>query len=107
MTAMCQCQYKLCTVLGSPASFESQWNLGVADESLPVELNTVVDHSTGREYLNDKRKNSVGDPDPQDPHVFRPPISESTSHRYGSGSGSGSFAFPINVLSGLKKCLTK
>ncbi len=45
---------------------------------------------------------SVGDTDPQDPHVFGPPGSGSTSQRYVSGS----FPFPINVLSGLKKCLT-
>ncbi len=31
---------------------------------------------------------SVPDPDPPDPHVFRPPGSGSTSQRYGSGSGS-------------------
>ncbi len=35
---------------------------------------------------------NVGDPDPQDPHVFGPP-------------GSGSFPFLIDVLSGLKYCL--
>jgi hypothetical protein len=51
----------------------------------------------------------VGDPDPypQDPHVIGPPGFGSTSHRYGSGFGSRSFPFPINVLSGLKKYLTK
>ncbi len=38
---------------------------------------------------------SVGDPDPQDPHVFGPPGSGSISQRYGSGS----FPCPINVLS--------
>jgi hypothetical protein len=38
---------------------------------------------------------SVGDPDPQDPHVFVPPgsVFGSISQRYGSGSGSGSFHF--------------
>jgi hypothetical protein len=41
---------------------------------------------------------SVGDPDPQDPHVFGPPGSGSISQRYGSGSGSRSFPF-------LKYCL--
>ncbi len=41
---------------------------------------------------------SVGDPDPQDPHVFGP--SGSTSQRYGSGSGN--FLFLINMLSRLK-----
>ncbi len=46
---------------------------------------------------------SVWDPDPQDPHVFRPPGSGSISQKYGSGSGS--FSFLINVLSGLKICL--
>jgi hypothetical protein len=46
--------------------------------------------------------NSVRDPD-----VFGPPGSGSTSQRYGSGSGTGSFIFPINVLSGLKRCLIK
>ncbi len=40
--------------------------------------------------------NSVGDPDPQDPHVFGPPGSGSISQMYGSGSGSGSFPFLIN-----------
>jgi hypothetical protein len=30
--------------------------------------------------------NSVGDPDPQDPHVFGPPGSASIIQRYGSGS---------------------
>ncbi len=45
---------------------------------------------------------SVGDPDPQDPRVFRPPRSRSVSHRYGSDSGSRSFPFLIKVLSGLK-----
>ncbi len=53
---------------------------------------------------------SVGDPylepnpDPQDPHVFGPPGSEtgSSSQRYRSGSGSGSFPFLIKVLSELK-----
>ncbi len=38
---------------------------------------------------------SVGDPDPDDAHVFGPPGSGSTSQRYGSGSGSGSFPFPM------------
>ncbi len=38
---------------------------------------------------------SVGDPDPQDPHVFGPPGSGSNSQRYGSGS----FPFFIKVLS--------
>jgi hypothetical protein len=33
---------------------------------------------------------SVGDPDPQDPHVIGPPGSESISQRYGSGSRTGS-----------------
>jgi hypothetical protein len=41
---------------------------------------------------------SVGDPDPQDLHVFGPPGSGSISQRYGSGS----IAFLIKVLSGLK-----
>jgi hypothetical protein len=43
---------------------------------------------------------SVGDPDPQDPHVFGPAGSGSgsISQRYGSGS----FPFLINVLSRLK-----
>ncbi len=40
---------------------------------------------------------SVGDPDPQDPHVFGPPGSGSISRRYGSGS----FSFLIKVLGGL------
>jgi hypothetical protein len=52
---------------------------------------------------------SVGDPepDPQDPHVFGPLGSGSSSQIYGSGSGScsGSFPFLINVLSGLKDFL--
>jgi hypothetical protein len=39
---------------------------------------------------------SVGDPNPQDPHVFWP--SGSLSQRYGSGS----FPFLIKVLSELK-----
>jgi hypothetical protein len=45
---------------------------------------------------------SVGDPDPQNPHVFGPhgSRSRSTSQRYGSGS----FPFLIKVLSGLKQC---
>jgi hypothetical protein len=45
---------------------------------------------------------SVGDPDPQDPHVFGPPGSGSISqrYRYRSGSGSGSFPFLLNVSSG-------
>ncbi len=34
---------------------------------------------------------SVGDPDPQEPHVFGPP--GSVCQRYGSGSGSRSFPF--------------
>jgi hypothetical protein len=41
---------------------------------------------------------SVGDP--EDPHVFGPPGSGSTSQLYGSGFGS--FPFLIKVLSGLK-----
>ncbi len=41
---------------------------------------------------------SVGDPDPQDPHVFGPPGSGSISQRYGSGSRSGSFPFLIDVV---------
>jgi hypothetical protein len=45
-----------------------------------------------------KAFNSVGDPDPQDPHVFRPPGSGSISERYGFKS----FPFLIKVLSGLK-----
>jgi hypothetical protein len=36
------------------------------------------------------RSVSVGDPDPQDPHVFGPPGSGSISRRYRAGSGSGS-----------------
>jgi hypothetical protein len=44
---------------------------------------------------------SVGDPEPvpapQDPHVFGPPGSGSSSRRYGSGFGSGSFPFLINA----------
>jgi hypothetical protein len=43
---------------------------------------------------------SIGDSDPQDPHVFGPP--GSINQRYGSGSGSGSFAVFIVMLSGLK-----
>ncbi len=45
---------------------------------------------------------SVGepDPDPLDPHDFRPLGSGSISHWYGSGSES--FLFLIKVLSGLK-----
>jgi hypothetical protein len=31
-------------------------------------------------------RSSVGDPDPQDPHVFGPPLSGFISRRYGSGS---------------------
>ncbi len=52
------------------------------------------------------RSVSVGDPDPQDPHVFGPPGSGSISRRYraGSGSGSRSSFFLINVWSGLKWC---
>jgi hypothetical protein len=40
-------------------------------------------------------KASVGDPDPQDPHVFGPPGSGagSITQRYGPGSGAGSFPF--------------
>ncbi len=34
------------------------------------------------------QESSVADPDPPDPHVFKPPGSGSTSQRYGSGSGS-------------------
>jgi hypothetical protein len=45
------------------------------------------------------------DPDPQDPHGFRPPESGSISQRYGSGSGSSPFL--IKMLSGLKDCLQK
>jgi hypothetical protein len=41
---------------------------------------------------------SVGDPDPQDPHVFGALGSGSISQRYGPGS----FPFLINVLRGLK-----
>jgi hypothetical protein len=41
---------------------------------------------------------SVGDPDPQNPHVFGPPGSRSINQRYRSGS----FPFLIKVLSGLK-----
>jgi hypothetical protein len=44
------------------------------------------------------KKRSVGDLDPQDPHVFGPPGSGSISYKYGSGS----FPFLINVLSRLK-----
>jgi hypothetical protein len=43
---------------------------------------------------------SVGDPDPQDPHVFGPPGTGSISQR--CGSGSGSLPFLINLLSELK-----
>jgi hypothetical protein len=56
-------------------------------------------------FSSDQRReiwNRVGDPDPQDPHVFGPPGSGSISQRYGSGSGSGTFPFLIKVLSGLK-----
>jgi hypothetical protein len=47
----------------------------------------------------------VGDPDPQDPHLFGPPGSgsRSVSQRYGSGS----FPFLIDVLTRLKECLQK
>jgi hypothetical protein len=45
---------------------------------------------------------SVGDPDPEDPHVVGPPGSGSAVQRYGSGSSSGSFPFLIKVLSSLK-----
>ncbi len=45
---------------------------------------------------------SVADPDPQDPHVFGPPGSGSTSQRYGSGSGScsgsGSFYHHAKIV---------
>jgi hypothetical protein len=41
---------------------------------------------------------SVGDPDPQEPHVFGPPRPGSIRQRYGSGS----FPFLIRVLRGLK-----
>jgi hypothetical protein len=34
---------------------------------------------------------SVGNPDPEDPHVFGSPGSGSVSQRYGSGSGSFPF----------------
>ncbi len=51
----------------------------------------------------ESERSSVGDPDPQNPHVFGLP--GSISQRYGSGSGSESFPFLINVLSGLKQCL--
>jgi hypothetical protein len=51
-----------------------------------------------------KLKSSVGDPDPQDQHIFGPPGSRSISQRYVSGSraGSSSFPFLIKVSSGLK-----
>jgi hypothetical protein len=52
-------------------------------------------------YRTDRVGGSVGDPDPQDPHVFGPPGSGSISQRYGSGS----FPFLIKVLIGLKDCL--
>jgi hypothetical protein len=42
--------------------------------------------------------NSVGNPDPQDSHVFVPQGSGSISQRYGSGS----FLFLLKVLSGQK-----
>ncbi len=42
---------------------------------------------------------NVGDPDPQDPHVFGPPGSGSISQRYGSRSVSVSFPFLMKVLS--------
>ncbi len=50
---------------------------------------------------------SVGDPDPdpQDPHVFGPPVSGSSSQRYGSGSGP--FPFLILIFSFLRKILAK
>jgi hypothetical protein len=35
---------------------------------------------------------SIGDPDPQDPHVIGPPGSGSIRQRYGSGSGSSLFS---------------
>ncbi len=41
--------------------------------------------------------------DPQDSHIFGPPVSGSISQRYGSGSES--FPFLIKLLSGLKDCL--
>jgi hypothetical protein len=71
---------------------------------MPRNLNEKYVHvrtrSTNTKYM---KGISVGDPDPQDPHVFGPPGSGSTRQRYGSGS----FPFPINALSGLKKWLTK
>jgi hypothetical protein len=42
------------------------------------------------------------DPDPQDPHVFGPPVSGSISQSNGTGSGSKPFPFLIKVLSGPK-----
>ncbi len=47
---------------------------------------------------------SVGDPDPQDPHVFGPHVFGSIIQRCGSVSGSGSVSFLINGLSRLKYC---
>jgi hypothetical protein len=43
---------------------------------------------------------SIADPnpDPPDPHVFRPPGSGSTSQIYGSGSGSGSFYHHAKIV---------
>jgi hypothetical protein len=42
------------------------------------------------------------DPDPQDPHVFWPPVSGSISQSTGTGSGPKPFPFLIKVLSKIK-----
>ncbi len=41
---------------------------------------------------------SVGDPDPQDPHVFEPPGSGSISQMYGSGSFSHKCAERTKIM---------
>jgi hypothetical protein len=53
-------------------------------------------------FHQNKLQASVGDPDPQDLHVFGPPGSGFGSISQRCGSGTGSFSFLINVLSELK-----
>jgi hypothetical protein len=55
---------------------------------MPKPLNVFYDKSNESRIII----SSVGDPDPQYPHVFGPPGSGSTSQMYGSGSGSIPFS---------------
>jgi hypothetical protein len=50
---------------------------------------------------------SVGDPDPQDPHVFGPPGSGSIGQRYGSGSAPTCLGSPTPVSCTMDLCVAQ